>query len=250
MQRALEIDQLRVLCESLGNARTKLQPAQLAVEFGTMGLQSVQGGRKEDENDGKLTPNLISQALTVKRGILASARSVEILLQLEADYGTRSPFHQMARLHVMSTKPSTPALRDWAMECLYDGLLNETMQLGDISKSSLGGDKHHVGLIPLYELKKKATRENHLIECKFVYFIILLFVCQVLDYLLDQHYPRAGLSEADRTLLKQKVMNHSTYRAHSGAEGDHSWMSKMAKSSIQAFHFLEASQAGFTVMLS
>ena len=94
MQRALEIDQLRVLCESLGNARTKLQPAQLAVEFGTMGLQSVQGGRKEDENDGKLTPNLISQALTVKRGILASARSVEILLQLEADYGTRSPFHQ------------------------------------------------------------------------------------------------------------------------------------------------------------
>ena len=97
----------------------RLQPAQLAQEFVKLWLASVQGGTRQDgEDDGRLTANLISQALAVKKGILGSPRAVEILLEMEAAYGgTRSPFQHMSRLHVASTKPSTPHMRDWVLEC-------------------------------------------------------------------------------------------------------------------------------------
>lgn len=157
MQLAIEIDQFKTMCESLPTSKGKLQPAQLAEEFVNMGLLSVQGGRKDEDNDGKLTANLITQALAVKKGILSSTRGVEILLEMETSYGTRSPFHQMSRLHIISTKPSSSQMREWVSESLSDWLSQDLLQLGDISKSSLAGDKHHTGFIQLFELKKKAS---------------------------------------------------------------------------------------------
>lgn len=157
MQLTLEIDQFRVMVEQLPSVRSKLQPGQLMVEFAQLGLVSVQGGKKDDENEGKLTGNLISQALAVKKGILSSERAVEILLELEASYGTRSPFHQMSRLHLASTKPSTNHMRDWMLECVLDWLSHDLLQLGDISNSTFAGTKHTCGLIALFELKKKAS---------------------------------------------------------------------------------------------
>ena len=156
MQIAVEIDQFKTMCESLPSCKSKLQPAQLVQELHTLGLLSVQGGRKEDDSDGKITVNLVTQALAVKKGILSSARAVELLLELEQLYGTRSPFHQMSRLHVLSTKPSTNQMRDWVLESLHDGLAYDVLQIGEISKGSLSGDKHHTGLVGLFEMKKKA----------------------------------------------------------------------------------------------
>ena len=156
MQIAVEIDQFKTMCESLPTCKAKLQPAQLVQELQNLGLVSVVGGRKEDDSDSRITVNLVTQALSVKKGILSSARSVELLLELEALYGTRSPFHQMSRLHVLSTKPSTTQLRDWVLESLVDGLTYDLIQIGEISKGSLSGDKHHTGLISLFEMKKKA----------------------------------------------------------------------------------------------
>ena len=122
-----------------------------------LGLASVQGGgKKEGEDDGRLTANLISQALAVKKGILGSPRAVEILLEMESAYGTKSPFQHMSRLHAASTKPSSPQMREWVLECLWDWLQHDAMQVADISKGCLAGDKHHVGLVALFELKKKA----------------------------------------------------------------------------------------------
>ena len=161
MQIALEIDQVKTMCESLPSCKTKLQPAQLVQELQTLGLQSVQGGRKDDDSNGKITVNLVTQALAVKKGILSSARGVELLLELEASYGTRSPFHQLSRLHVLSTKPSTSQMRDWVLESLCDGLAYDLLQIGEISKGSLSGDKHHVGLVGLCEMKKKAGSTEH-----------------------------------------------------------------------------------------
>lgn len=156
MQVAIEIDQFKTMCEALSTCKGKLTPLQLAKEFTNLGLQSVQGGKKDEDNDGKLTPNLIKEALAVKRGIMSSPRAVEILLELEASYGTRSPFHQLSRLHILSTKPSTSQMRDWVLESLLDCLSHDLLQAGDISKAALAGDKHHGGLVTLFELKKKA----------------------------------------------------------------------------------------------
>ena len=157
MQVAMEIDQFKTICESMPTCKGKLTPAQLVHEFVTLGLVSVQSGRKDDENEGKLTANLISQALTVKKGVLSSARAVEILLEFEALYGTRSPFHQLSRLYVVSTKPSSGQMRDWVLECLLDALSQDFVQVGEVSKNALAGDKHHAGLISIFELKKKAA---------------------------------------------------------------------------------------------
>eukprot|EP00435_Cladocopium_sp_Y103_P041676 s3895_g11.t1 len=147
MQTAIEIDQFRTIAESQPGSKGRLQPAQLAEEFVELGLVSVQGGgRKDDDNDGKLTPNLISQALACKKGILSSPRAVEILLEMESAYGTRSPFLRMSCLHVASTKPSTFQMRDWTFELLWDSLSHDLLKPGKISKTSLAGDKHHTGL--------------------------------------------------------------------------------------------------------
>jgi len=175
MQIAVEIDQFKTMCESLPSCKSKLQPAQLVQELHTLGLLSVQGGRKEDDSDGKITVNLVTQALAVKKGILSSARAVELLLELEQLYGTRSPFHQMSRLHVLSTKPSTNQMRDWVLESLHDGLAYDVLQIGEISKGSLSGDKHHTGLVGLFEMKKKAGSTEygalfflHFPDCNYV----------------------------------------------------------------------------------
>lgn len=181
MQVAIEIDQFRTICEALPTSKGRLPPSQLAQEFALLGLQSVQGGKKEDENEGKLTPNLISQALAVKKGILSSARAVEILLELEASYGTRSPFHQMSRLHIASTKPSSSQMRDWVMESLFDWLSNDLLEIGEISKTSLNGDKHHTGLVGLFELKKK-------VQCKSKS-LVSMFYCLYI-FLLDARHGR------------------------------------------------------------
>ena len=135
-----------------------MQPNALAQEFVKLGLLSTTGGRgnKDEDNEGKLTPNLISQALAVKKGILSSSRAVEILLEMENAYGTKSPFHQLSRLFVVSSKPTTGQLRDWVLESLWDLLSSDQLQPGDITKSSLAGDKHHSGWVALFELKKKA----------------------------------------------------------------------------------------------
>ena len=160
MQMAIEIDQFRTMVEALPGSKGKLQASQLLQEFVVMGLASVHGGKKEDDNEGKLTVNLISQCLAVKKGILSSERAVEILLEMENCYGTRSPFHQLSRLYIVSTKPSTNQMRDWVMESLWDWLSYDLLQLGDISYSSFAGTKHTCGLVALFEIKKKASEHN------------------------------------------------------------------------------------------
>lgn len=136
MQTAIEIEQFRMICEDHPACKGRLQPAQLAQEFVKLGLASVQGGgRKDGEDDGRLTANLISQALAMKKGILSSPRAVEILLEMETAYGTRSPFHHMSRLHVASTKPSNAHMRDWSLECLWDWLQHDLLQASDITKA-------------------------------------------------------------------------------------------------------------------
>lgn len=190
MQTALEIDQFRVICENQPGCKGRLQPAQLAQEFVKLGLASVQGGTRQDgEDDGRLTANLISQALAVKKGILGSPRAVEILLEMEAAYGTRSPFQHMSRLHAASTKPSTPHMRDWVLESLWDCLQQNALQAGDITKSSLTGDKHHAGLVALFELKKKACA----VQFFFAYHVnVGAFPARCLTTSLTFCCPRAG----------------------------------------------------------
>ena len=104
MQMAIEIDQFRTMLEAL--------PGSKAARICGHGARiRARWHQKKDDNEGKLTVNLISQCLAVKKGILSSERALEILLEMENCYGAHSPFHQLSRLYIVSTKPSTNQMR-------------------------------------------------------------------------------------------------------------------------------------------
>lgn len=61
---------------------------------------------------------------------------------------------------------------------------------------------------------------------------------QVHTHFFEVLLPKSGMCEADRLLVKEKTASHEVYRLNSG-EGDCSWMARLQKSGIEAFHLLE-----------
>lgn len=157
MQTVIEIAHLRSMLEAANPAAQKMNHSQVASELVKMGLKSVVSGRKADEDDaGTVSPNLVGNCQTISKSVLVSAKCVEILLQMEQDFGTRSPFHTVAALTAIAKKPTNAFFREWSMEAIQDAVNQKLLHVMDITKSSLQGDKHHCGLIPLYETKWKA----------------------------------------------------------------------------------------------
>ena len=64
--------------------------------------------------------------------------------------------------------------------------------------------------------------------------------CQskVLEYMHTELFPKAGVLDTDRALLKEAACDHAAYRAHSG-DGDITWQARMQKSGIQCFQLVE-----------
>ena len=62
---------------------------------------------------------------------------------------------------------------------------------------------------------------------------------QVLEHLFEQYLPKSGVVESDRMLLKEVLMSHSEYRAHSGSQ-DLCWKARLHKSGIEVFSLVEA----------
>ena len=159
LQLAMELMGMRQLLESLG--LQKLKEPQMVVELTKMGCKNVISGRKttgKDEEEGCLTANMLRSAALVHKHVLAHANCVALLMQLENEFGTRSPFHRITALAVLATKPSSNAMREWCLRCIVDALFFGGQAPRDISRNNLSGDKHHCGWIALWELKFKATR--------------------------------------------------------------------------------------------
>ena len=51
-------------------------------------------------------------------------------------------------------------------------------------------------------------------------------------------FPKAGVVDSDRTMLKDATSSHAAYRAHSG-EGDVAWQARMKPSGIACFELIE-----------
>lgn len=51
-------------------------------------------------------------------------------------------------------------------------------------------------------------------------------------------FPKAGVLDSDRTLLKEASSDHSAFRAHTG-DGDITWQARMQKSGILCFELVE-----------
>ena len=161
LQASMEISQFKAILEAASNK--KLTAAQLSSELLKEGLQQVVGGSKksksgEDDDGGSLSANFISQALSVQKSVLGCSRCVELIMELESLFGTHSPFHQMSKLSCIASKPASSQTRQWVLECIHDWVLNDIVKVGDISKGSLSGDKHHCGYIQLCEMKLKVSR--------------------------------------------------------------------------------------------
>ena len=164
MQQAMEIMSMKRVVESMGPSYQKLKDAQLAVELGKLGCKSVVGGRRKDDDDGSgLTANVLMLATHISKNVLVYPSCVAVLLQMESEFGSRSPFHKMGALGVLAKKPSSKAMREWSLHSLMDGLTYGILQLSQVTMGTLQGDKHHVGLIQLYEMKSKAPRQNVII---------------------------------------------------------------------------------------
>ncbi|CAK9022581.1 Uncharacterized protein (Fragment) [Durusdinium trenchii] len=183
MQTVIEIAHLRSMLEAANPAAQKMNHSQVASELVKMGLKSVVSGRKADEDDaGTVSPNLVGNCQTISKSVLVSAKCVEILLQMEQDFGTRSPFHTVAALTAIAKKPTNAFFREWSMEAIQDAVNQKLLHVMDITKSSLQGDKHHCGLIPLYETKWK-----------------------VLNHFWEELLPKSGMLSDDRALVKDIV---------------------------------------------
>ena len=160
LQWAMEVAQMRDIIESLNPNSPKLQPAALSTELLKMGLQqSVRGGKTsaEDEDEGSLSAGLISCALNVHRHILSEPRLVELLMDLEHRFGTGSPFHKLSKLNILATKPTSAKNRVWVMESLHDQIMYDAIKHTEVTKGLLQGDKHHCGLVQLFEGKWKVS---------------------------------------------------------------------------------------------
>ena len=102
IQSAMEIFHLKGLVET-ATGRTKLSAQSLSAELLKLGLQQVIGGsakpgEDDDVEGGSLTPSFIGQALSVHKNVMSQPRVVELLMDLESRYGTRSCFHKMSKL--------------------------------------------------------------------------------------------------------------------------------------------------------
>ena len=159
-QAACEIAHLKALVEARNTSGGKLSAAALSSELLKLGLQQVVGGNKDDDGDaetGSLAPTFIAQALSVHKHIISNARCVELLMDLEARFGSRSPFHRMSKLSVLASKPASVMSRECVMASIHDAVCNNQLKAGDITKTVLQGDRTHVGLVALYECKQKVT---------------------------------------------------------------------------------------------
>ena len=159
LQSAMEVFHLKGLVEATTGS-TKQSAQALTTELVKLGLQQVIGGSKVEDDEaenGSLTAGFIGQALAVHRTILGQPRVIELLMELESRYGTRSCFHKMSKLHVLGVKPASAKSRVWVLECLNDWLLYNLVKVGDISKMALQGDRTHAGFISLFETKQRAT---------------------------------------------------------------------------------------------
>ena len=162
VQFSMEIAAMKNIAEA--QSGTKLSPATLSQELMRLGLLPVITGSKgsgpgndeEEGSSGCLSPNFITAALHCHKWILSSPECIELLMQLEAQYGTRSPFHKMSTLVCLATKPSSAKSRHWILTAIADWIGHGLLKCSDVTKSALAGDKHHVGLLALHEFKLKA----------------------------------------------------------------------------------------------
>ena len=158
MQLSMELQSMKAVVENMGPSAQKMKDAQLVQELVKLGCKSVVSGRRKDGEDadsGALTVNLLQSAQQVSKHILSNPACVAVLLELENDFGTRSPFHRMGALACIAKKPSSPAMREWCLHCVRGALSFGGAQPGHITQNSLQGDKRHAGLVALYELKWK-----------------------------------------------------------------------------------------------
>ena len=140
----------------------KLTASALSTELLRLGLQPIVAGNKgpgqddEDSGNGCLSANFIPAALNCQKWVVADPACMEMLLELEAGYGTKSPFHRMTVLNCLAMKATSASSRQWSLATICDWIAHGLLKCSDVTKATLVGDKHHTGLIPLYETKLKA----------------------------------------------------------------------------------------------
>ena len=162
MQASVEIVNMKQLLEAAAPGK-QFTPQTLSQELLAAGLQQVVGGSvKDDEGDkgGSLSAWTIRSALSVHKTVLSNSRCVEVIMELETRYGTRSPFHKMAVLNTLATKPASAKTRQFVLDGLNDWLLRGLIKVANVSVGVLAGDKHHVGLISLFECKQRVPSLN------------------------------------------------------------------------------------------
>lgn len=160
LQAACELSHLKCLVEAQHANRGKLSAQALSTELLKLGLQQVISGSgtkdEDDQETGSLSATFVAQALNVHKNVVSQPRLVELLMDLEARYGSRSPFHQMTKLHVLAAKPSSVKSREWILECLHDQVVHQMIKPGDVTKGMLTGDRTHAGFVAVFECKQKA----------------------------------------------------------------------------------------------
>ena len=204
-QMAQEIAMLKKRLESDGGR--SIQAAEMMQHVKNQGL-------KRASNQDELTSNLISMAVQVFDKFKGDM-CVLPLLQFEEEYGSKSCFNSLVKLHVLVTKTSAQS-REFVVQGIYDWVTRGLIGNDDITKTALTGNHNQAGLIALFEVKK---------------------MC--LDFWLSSMIARAKLDDGDRETLQKVLQSHDSYRKHMLGSSV-SWQGALKRSSLDALFFLEA----------
>ena len=170
----------------------------------------------------EFSENYVQSALTVYDTVCCDSGIVYCLTRLENTYSLDSCFNSISKLYDVVKKCDDAESRLWVFEGVVDGIESMIYSNGDISRSFLIGGKQSVGLVQLLQFKRHCLR-----------------------HFLDVEFPKAGFRHADLQIIREKLSNHGSYRAHVTSlprqpPPDQRWLGKLAASSHLAMQLLEA----------
>ena len=171
-------------------------------------------GLKKATNQQEMSKNLIDTALYVYKRIQTDDVAAPIKA-LENLYGTSSCFNQMTLLHGVLSKPA-PQHMPFVVQSIQDWIMRKKVEMSELTKGTLLGDKHVCGYVTLFEYKH-----------------------QVLNHWITVVVPRAKILEKDRVAIQRALANHQACEQYMWGD-DLAWQGSLLPSSLDCLDFLEA----------
>ncbi len=148
--------------------------------------------RNNTKSSGKseaFTDYTIQAAIFIFTRILVIPQVKTVILWAEGEFGPRSPFNSISKLHVLSQRSKDIDRLAWIFTTIADLVRAKLLDPAALTATAINVKKGAPGIIDLFMFKKT-----------------------VKDYMLGVHLPTMQFPETVKNTMKQKLWDHSSYR--------------------------------------